>query len=120
MKKLILFVFLVIVAISFSSMVLADGPVACPEGTKCLPNPLNTTGTIFDLVKKVIDWVGKTLAPIIATLMVIIGAFQMIFSNGDPKKFDTGRKTILYTVIGYAILLLGWGITTIVSDILKL
>jgi hypothetical protein len=96
----------------------APGPLPPPPATT-LPNPLNTTGTIFDLVKKVVDWLVTTLAPIIATVMVIIGAFQMILAKGDPKLFDTGRKTVLYTVIGYAILLLGSVITTIVSDFLN-
>ena len=91
----------------------------CPAGTKCLPNPLNTTNTIFDLVKKVIDWLINSLAPIVATVMVIIGAFQMLLAKGDPKQFDTGKKTVLYTVLGYAILLLGWSLTAIVGDFLN-
>jgi hypothetical protein len=119
MKKLILFTLLVMTLASFGVVALADGPVTCPPGSKCLPNPLNSTNTVFDLVKKVVTWLVDFLAPLIATVMVIVGAFQMILAKGDPKAFDTGRKTVLYTVIGYAILLLGSNLTAIVSDFLN-
>lgn len=97
-----------------------DGnPVNCPAGTKCLPNPLNTNNTVFDLVQKVINWLAFTIGPILVTVMVIVGAFQMLLAKGDPKAFDTGKKTVLYTIIGYAILLLGSVLTSIVTDFLK-
>lgn len=111
--------FLVVTLASFGMTVLADGPTTCPPGSKCLPNPLNSTDTVFDLIKKVVAWLVDFLAPLIATVMVIIGAFQMILAKGDPKLFDTGKKTVLYTVIGYAILVLGSVLTDIVSDFLN-
>jgi hypothetical protein len=124
MKKLFFpsFFFLLILAGLASTNVLAEGPTPkplSPPPATTLPNPLNTTGTIFDLVKKVIDWLIKFLAPTVATVMVIYGAFQMILAKGDPKMYEVGKKTILYTILGYAILLLGSVLTDIVSDFLS-
>lgn len=101
-----------------TGLVLAENKPDC-VADKCLPNPLSTTSTIFELVQKVINWLSFTLGPILVTAMVIIGAFQMLLAKGDPKAFETGKKTILYTVIGYAILVLGSVLTDIVSDFLS-
>jgi hypothetical protein len=100
-----------------AGLVLAENQPDCTAG-KCLPNPLNTTSTVFELVEKVVSWLSFTLGPILVTAMVIIGSFQMLLAKGDPKAFETGKKTVLYTVIGYAILLLGSVLTDIVSDFL--
>lgn len=87
--------------------------------TRALPNPLGeSTTTITDLIKKIVEWIRDIAAPI-ATAMVLIGAFQMIFSNGNAESFQKGQKTILFTVIGYAIIWIGWGIVTIIQGILK-
>ena len=44
----------------------------------------------------------------------------MVFAQGDPEKFAKGKKTILYTAIGYGIILIGWGFVTIIQDVLSL
>ena len=38
---------------------------------------------------------------------------------GEPEKFATGRKTILYAVLGYAIIWIGRGIAIIIENLLK-
>ncbi|MEK7542842.1 MAG: pilin [Patescibacteria group bacterium] len=82
-----------------------------------LPNPLGTT-SISDLLKKIIDWIIELGAPV-AVIMVVFGAFKMLFSGGDPEKFASGRKTILYTVMGYGIIFLAWSIASLIENILK-
>lgn len=61
----------------------------------------------------------RDFATPIAVLMVLVGAFQMLVSAGDPAKFQAGQKTILYSAIGYAIIFLGWGITSIIQSLLS-
>ncbi len=87
--------------------------------TISLPNPLAGTNTFTDLLRKIVDWMITIGAPI-ATVMIIVGAFQMVFAQGDPKRFEAGKNTILYTVIGYGIILIGWGFVTIIQDVLSL
>ena len=41
------------------------------------------------------------------------------FRRRQPEKFKNGKMTILYTAIGYGIILIGEGITLIIKDILK-
>lgn len=79
-------------------------------------NPLNFN-SIEDLLVGISKWAFDIATPI-AALMIIVGAYQMLFSGGDPKKVQTGRQTILYTVIAYAIILLAWAIAGAVAKLI--
>lgn len=94
--------------------VFADGNVGPPKGIN-LPNPLGLTETIPQLLEKIIRFLGEIASPIVA-IIVIYGAFQILFAAGNPEKFATGKKTILYAVIGYAIIWIGWGIAKAIAD----
>ena len=80
-------------------------------------NPATQYKTIEDLLHGIVGWIVKIGAPI-ATIMILVGAYQILFSAGDPEKVKTGRNTILYTAIAYGIILIGWGITTVIKEIL--
>lgn len=66
-------------------------------------NPLKTT-SVVDLLNRILRSLTFVAVPI-AVLMIIIGAFQIMSAGGDPEKFSTGKKTILYAAIGFAVLL---------------
>ena len=83
-----------------------------------LPNPLGEGTTIASLLDRLLDFLAIQLGPVIAAIMIIIGAFQILFAGGDPEKFLVGKRTIIYTVIAYAIILVGKGITLIIKDFL--
>lgn len=93
-----------------------------------LPNPLCTdqngntipgcqNQTIPGLVTSILNWL-KDIGAIIAGGMIVYGAFQILFAGGDPERFSTGRKTILYAVIGYVIIWIGSGLTSIIAKVL--
>jgi len=82
-----------------------------------LENPLGTTSTIPQLIDSIIRWLIYIGAPI-AALMITVGAFQMLFAGGDEGKFANGKRTITYTAIGYAIILLAWSLTSLIRNIL--
>jgi len=94
----------------------SGGRVPSSNQTITIPNPLKVT-TIAALVERINRWLIYIGAPIL-TLMVIIGAFQILTAGGNPEKVTSGRKTITYAVIGYALLLLSSGITKIIESIL--
>ena len=81
-----------------------------------IKNPLNAS-TLEELVEGIINfifWVATALAP----LMIVIAAFYFVTSAGNPKQIETARKIILYTLIGYAIILLSKGFILVLRDIL--
>ncbi len=96
---------------------------ADPDATKTtngpikLENPLGANATIPSILKRIFNqlaWILTFCIPII----IIVGAFQMMFSAGNPEKFATGQKTITYAIIGYVIILMANGLVSIVTKIL--
>jgi len=82
-----------------------------------LHNPAGSD-TISGLISNITRGLVTIATPIVA-IMVLIGAFQILFATGDPEKFKRGKKTILYTIIGYAIILVASGITSIIKNLLS-
>lgn len=85
----------------------------CPSN-----DPSCARSDVEGLLNSIVDWLLKIATPI-AVGMILIGAFQMVFAGGDEEKFKLGKKTILYTSIGYAIILVGRGITLVIQDFLS-
>jgi hypothetical protein len=85
----------------------------CPSRV-CVTNYLGVSD-ISGLINKIIDFLIIVAAPIVAG-MILIGAYQMLFSAGDPEKFKVGRRTIVYAVVGYTIILLSKGIAMIIKN----
>ncbi len=50
--------------------------------------------------------------------MVLYGAFQIMTAGGKPEQVSSGRKTILYAVIGYAVVLLATSVVPLLTEIL--
>lgn len=69
------------------------------------------------VVGKILDTLALLAAPFVA-IMVLVGAFQIITAAGDPEKFKSGRTTILYAVVGYAIVLLASSVVPIIKGLL--
>ncbi len=93
--------------------------------TNTLLNPLCPTNDpscdrsdVEGLLNSIVDWLLRIATPI-AVGMILIGAFQMVFAGGNEERFKLGKKTVLYTAIGYAIILIGRGITLVIQDFLS-
>jgi hypothetical protein len=84
--------------------------------TITIPNPLGAT-SFEELIVRLNRWLLVIAAPIL-TLMIVIGAFQILTGAGEPDKITKGRHTITYAIIGYALLLLSSGIVFIIRQVL--
>lgn len=67
------------------------------------------TGTIQTVLNIVFGTVGA-----IALLVVIVGALQYIISNGDPQTTSRAKDTIIYAVVGLAIVIMAAAIVNFV------
>lgn len=102
----------------YATRVLAAVGEGGSPGNTELPNPLGPGVDSFNaLADKILGYMLLIATPI-ATLMILVGAYQILFAAGDPEKVKTGKQTILYTVIAFAIILIGKGITLIIKDVL--
>lgn len=116
---LVLFVLLILFGPATSPIFAQAEPCGTPNTEPCpgLRNPLGSDN-IVTLLNKILQDVVTYIAPPIVAIMVLVGGFQILFAGGDEEKFKTGKKTIYYAVIGYAILLVALGITSIIEGIL--
>ncbi|MFA5827590.1 MAG: pilin [Candidatus Paceibacterota bacterium] len=85
-----------------------------------IENPLKNTTTINELIKTILEGVIKIGMPIIALAIVYCG-FLFVQARGNPEAIKKAKDSLLYTLIGAAILLGSWAIAQLISDtVLKL
>lgn len=92
--------------------------LAADIGGVTLTNPLGSNKSIEDIIKGIANY-AITLAGVIVVIMIIIGAFQILTAGGDPEKVKKGRHTILWSVVGFAIVLSAYGIAAIIEKLLE-
>jgi len=86
--------------------------------SQLLPNPLGAQ-TIPDVLCRIGGWLFTIAIPLTA-IMIIIGAFQIMFAGGNEEKVTTGKRTIIYTVVGFAIILSATGIIYVIQELLNI
>jgi hypothetical protein len=92
---------------------ITGGP---PTNAITLPNPLRTktiTGLLNDIAIFLLN-----ISVIIAGIMVIYGAFQILTAGAVPENIEKGKKTILYAVVGLGIMLLFKVLIAIIAQLL--
>jgi len=87
-----------------------------PSGVIQLDNPL-TTATFTELLDRIIGFLIAVSIPLAAAL-IVWGGFQIMTAGGSPDKIKDGKNTILYTIVGFTIVLLAWGLVRILERIL--
>ena len=113
--------FLVLAATAMASTLTggsSSGGSGSSGGSVSLINPLNTT-SFPTVVNNVIAFLSTDVAIPLTVIMVLIGAFQMMTSSGEPEKFGKARKTLTYAAIGLAVALIATGITSIIQSVLN-
>ena len=85
-------------------------------GIISIPNPLGAS-SFSELINKIIDFLIFIGTPL-ATLMILIAAFQIMSAGGDVEKVSTGRKTIQWAALGYVLLLISKGIVLVINSVL--
>ena len=95
--------FLGTTGIAFADDISLSNPLSCDDLT-CVAG-------------KIVSFL-YTIAIPITVIMVLVGAFQMMTSGGDPQKFSDGRKTITYAAIGFAVILIAGSLVTLIKNIL--
>lgn len=96
--------------LSFLSLLLI--PVSIAMAT--FPNPLRAD-SFPELIRLIIGFLISLAVPL-AVFIVLIGAFYILTSAGDPKKFETGKKVIIYAFLGLLIIILAEGLATYIID----
>lgn len=85
-----------------------------PSDGITLPNPLSG-GDIADILNNIIDFLLIIAAPI-AVIMTIWAGFLFMTAGGNQEKVITARRTLLYVIIGVAVLILSKAVISFVQS----
>ena len=80
-----------------------------------IPNPLTGVSTIPDFLAKIINAFLLVLTPIVV-IMFIYSGFLFVQAQGNEEKIQTAKRTLLYTIIGAAVILGSKGIALAVQQ----
>ena len=81
-----------------------------------IPDPLGLT-SIQQLIDK-LTYLILQLAVMVAPIMLIIAGFFFVTSAGDPKRVDTAKKMVMWTLIGLGVVFMGRIIVSFIQGIL--
>ena len=97
---------------------LADGgPIGTGGGPITLLNPLGPQ-SFAGIVQAILGALFTLSIPIVA-IMVMVGGYQILTAVGDEERLKTGRRTITYAVIGFAVILLANGVVSLIRSLLN-
>lgn len=116
-KEIFLVATLVLLLIVIAGPGNADtrGP-PCDANTVCIRNPLEFE-SLEQLLDAIIDFLIKIGAPL-AVIMIIYAGFTWMFAAGEPEKISKARSIIIWTIVGYSIILVAKGILLVVQSVL--
>lgn len=98
--------------------------VTCPSDTpgaghdvsslaECMLEPGNQPDDAKDIVKNIINTILGILG-VVAVVVIILGGFYFLTSQGDAAKVTKGKNTLLYGVVGLVVALLAFAIVNFV------
>ena len=80
----------------------ANSSALCTQSSKPTGNALSGSNS---LLVKATDFI-TIIAGIAATILIFIGSIQFVTSGGSPESVSTAKRTIIYTLIGIAVIVL--------------
>ena len=81
-----------------------------------IDNPIAATD-FKDLINSIIDFLF-TVSLFIVPIVIIIGGFFFITAAGNASQIETGKRLVLYAIIGFIIIIMAKGLATAVLDML--
>ena len=78
----------------------------------------DTAEHVEEIIDNVIDFVFK-IAIVLAPLMVVIGGFLLLTAGGNISQVGRAKSLLLWTAIGFLVVLLSKGILAIINQILE-
>lgn len=81
-----------------------------------IENPLKYD-TLAELIEAVINFLFQ-LAIVVAPLMVVVAGAFFILGGGSPEKVKTAGKILMYTAIGFGVILLSYGLIKLLKEVL--
>jgi len=112
-QKLVLATYLLIIpVVSFAQN--TESGVPCDKSGK-ICNPLSTTDTLPELIVKILNGAVAIGIPIVALAIIYCG-FLFVSARGNSEKLTKAKGSLLWTLVGAAILLGSLAIAKMISS----
>ena len=126
MKKLLITMIMMAVVICSSLTASAEGGGPdCTSPTGCVSKGLNKTitadnnTTLGDIIANITK-VLLFLMGAISVIMIIIGGFRYVTSQGDQTQVQSAKNTILYSIVGIVVAILAYAaVNFVISSFVK-
>lgn len=123
-KKFQLFIAAMAVALGVTgaTLVPATTYAACKSAADCIQDGVDKAGGGGSSTadpKEIIQTIVHVLLFLIgaiAVIMIIIGGFRYVISQGDSGNVTSAKNTIMYAVIGLIVAIFAWAIVDFVID----
>lgn len=123
-KKIQLIIVALAVSLGISGMVLVPTATyaACTSAADCVQDGADKAGGKSSNTadpKEIIQTIVRILLFLIgavSVIMIIIGGFRYVISQGDSGAVTSAKNTILYAVIGLIVAIFAWAIVDFVVD----
>ena len=102
----------------FLPVVLFAQVVTCAPGTICNPLARSGINTVQGFIEVLLKGVIKIGMPVIALALIYCG-FLFVAAVGNSEKIKKARESLVYTLIGAAILLGSWAIAILISETVR-
>ncbi len=123
-KKIQLIIVALAVSLGVSGAILAPTATyaACTSAADCVQDGADKAGGKSSNTadpKEIIQTIVRILLFLIgavSVIMIIIGGFRYVISQGDSGAVTSAKNTILYAVIGLIVAIFAWAIVDFVVD----
>ena len=123
-KKIHLIIVALAVSLGVSGAILAPTATyaACTSAADCVQDGADKAGGKSSNTadpKEIIQTIVRILLFLIgavSVIMIIIGGFRYVISQGDSGAVTSAKNTILYAVIGLIVAIFAWAIVDFVVD----
>lgn len=61
--------------------------------------------------------IAISIIGVIVLVMIVIGAYHMLFSGGEAKNVETARNTITFAILGLILAISSWFIINLIASI---
>ena len=88
-----------------------------PDGTICICNPLSAD-SFEDIINNIVDFI-YTISLAVVPLMIVWAGVLYVTSGGNPDQITKAKNIIIYTLAGFAVVLLSKGFVVIIEQLLE-
>ena len=87
-----------------------------PSGSVCYCNPLEGQG-LEAITTPIINFIFK-LSIVAVPVLITWAAFLLVTSTGDAEKIKNAKKIIIWTIVGFSLVLLSRGASDLLNSII--